>query len=137
MVVRAGYPGRAAVVPPSLQGANCASILVIKPDIRIALPEWLELFFNSPQGRSQVSLAQYGAAQEQINVGDVVDFQLPVPTLDEQAERLADLEGSLSAQAQWREGLESETRLLNELKRSLISAGEFDVTAADGSQVPV
>lgn len=85
VVVRAGYPGRAAVIPPELDGANCASILILRQPT-LALPEFITAFFNSLLGRSQVKLAQYGAAQEQINVGDVVDFLMPVPPLAEQQE---------------------------------------------------
>lgn len=85
VVVRAGYPGRAAVVPPDLDGANCASILILR-EPTLARPDFVEMFFNSLLGRSQVKLAQYGAAQEQINVGDVVNFLMPVPPLSEQQE---------------------------------------------------
>lgn len=87
VVVRAGYPGRAAVVPAELDGANCASILILRRPT-LVLPEFLALFFNSRLGRAQVNLAQYGAAQEQVNVGDVVNFLLPVPPLLEQREIL-------------------------------------------------
>ncbi|GAB47457.1 type I restriction-modification system specificity subunit, partial [Mobilicoccus pelagius] len=30
LVVRAGFPGRAAVVPPELEGGNCASVLLLR-----------------------------------------------------------------------------------------------------------
>jgi len=85
VVVRAGYPGRAAVISAELDGANCASILILRRPT-LARPEFLAAFFNSLLGRAQVKLAQYGAAQEQINVGDVVNFVMPVPPVSEQQE---------------------------------------------------
>lgn len=85
VVVRAGYPGRAAVVSDELEGANCASILILR-EPTLTQPEFLASFLNSSLGRAQVKLAQYGAAQEQINVGDVVNFVMPVPPLSEQQE---------------------------------------------------
>jgi type I restriction enzyme S subunit len=138
VVVRAGYPGRAAVVPDYLDGANCASVLLIKPGAA-ALPHWIELFFNSPQGRAQVSLAQYGAAQEQINVGHVVDFVLPIPPTTEQQEAI-DANATANAELTHLTNLASrQVGHLSEMKRSLITAavtGEFDVSTADGSRVP-
>jgi type I restriction enzyme S subunit len=85
VVVRAGYPGRAAVISAELDGANCASILILRRPTLVQ-PEFLAAFFNSLLGRTQVKLAQYGAAQEQINVGNVVNFVMPVPPLSEQQE---------------------------------------------------
>ncbi|WP_156766688.1 restriction endonuclease subunit S [Mycobacterium sp. E2327] len=85
VVVRAGYPGRAAVISADLDGANCASILILRKPT-LARPELVAAFFNSLLGRAQVKLAQYGAAQEQINVGDVVNFVMPLPPPSEQQE---------------------------------------------------
>lgn len=137
VVVRAGYPGRAAVVTDDLDGANCASILILRSPT-LVLPDFLAAYFNSPQGRSQVKLAQYGAAQEQINVGDVVDFQIPVPSIAEQrrlVDRQHELERTMRAATS---EMSAQIDLLQERKRSLITAavtGEFDVTTASGRGV--
>jgi type I restriction enzyme S subunit len=137
LVVRAGYPGRAAVVTAELAGGNCASVLLLRPAPDLD-PRWLSAFFNSPVGKSQVAMTQYGAAQGVINLSDVVAFEIPLPTLDEQqtrVERLADLE------AAWKSGskhLAKQMSVLNEYKQSLITAavtGELDVTTA-GSGIP-
>ncbi|MEO6500441.1 MAG: hypothetical protein ABIQ09_00845 [Jatrophihabitantaceae bacterium] len=139
VVVRAGYPGRAAVVPAELDGANCASILLIKPS-KLAIASWIELFFNSPQGRAQVALAQYGAAQEQINVGDVVNFLIPVPSVQVQQAHLNRQRESTLKVRQLMAAAEKQLVRFHEVKRSLITAavtGGFDVSTADGSRVPV
>jgi type I restriction enzyme S subunit len=47
---------------------------------------WLALSLNSRVGRHQVDLVTYGAAQEQINIGDAVNFVIPTPPLFEQNE---------------------------------------------------
>src|SRR5258708_7092992 len=87
VVVRAGYPGRAVVVPPEYEGANCASILIIRRGGRL-IPEFLANYLNSADGARQVSLAQYGAAQEQINVGHIVNFMVPAPQPQQQTSAL-------------------------------------------------
>lgn len=137
LVVRAGYPGRAAVVPIDLAGGNCASVLLLRPGPALA-PEWLAAFFNSPYGRSQVEQAQYGAAQGVINLHDVLAFSVPLPDRPVQAQglsRLAEFEQELCSGS---EVTRRQLDLLTEYKQSLITAavtGELDVTTA-GSGVP-
>jgi type I restriction enzyme S subunit len=83
LVVRVGAPGVAAVVPPELDGANCASVVLVRgaPGFN---SHWLSAAINSQFVRWQVELVQYGAAQEQFNVAHAVDFWIPVPPRPEQ-----------------------------------------------------
>lgn len=83
VVVRVGYPGVAAVVPPELDGANCASMMIVRKHRRFC-SQWLAYAFNSQIGRDQVEIVQYGAAQKQFNISHAVDFSFPVPPLTEQ-----------------------------------------------------
>jgi len=83
VVVRVGYPGIAAVVPPELEGSNCASMMVIRKHPRF-ISQWLAYIFNSQIGRDQVGIVQYGAAQKQFNISHAVKFRFPFPPLDEQ-----------------------------------------------------
>lgn len=138
LVVRAGYPGRAAVVTDELVGGNCASVLLLRPD-KTLLPAWLEAFFNSNLGKHQVALAQYGAAQGVINLDDVRAFPIPVPPIEQQQRRMSRLADRREQISAWRRSLVRSLALLDDLKRSLITSavtGEFDVLSADGSRVP-
>jgi len=83
VVVRVGYPGVAAVVPPELEGSNCASMMIVRKHGRYS-SRWLAYVFNSQIGRDQVGIVQYGAAQKQFNIGHAVKFRFPFPPLDEQ-----------------------------------------------------
>ncbi|MFB7907260.1 restriction endonuclease subunit S [Kitasatospora sp. NPDC056076] len=137
VVIRAGYPGRAAVVPDGLDGANCASLLVIKRGKHL-LPKYLEAYFNSPLGTAYVNSVRYGAAQEQINVSHVVDFMVPAPGLDEQEDIIQGLEASESPIQALKEKLSRQEVLLKERRQALITAavtGQFDVTTASGRNV--
>jgi type I restriction enzyme S subunit len=122
VVVRAGYPGRAAVVPPELDGSNCASILILRQG-NVLRPPYLAHFLNSREGRIQVALSQYGAAQEQINVSDIVDFVAPVPPLADQDRILADLNRVVILHNQTVQSLRRQGELLAEHRRALITAG--------------
>lgn len=132
VVVRAGYPGRAAVVPAALEGANCASVLLLRPARRLR-SAWLTAFLNSRHGKDQVVAVQYGAAQEQINLSHALDFRVPLPSLDEQDALIRQIHKEVDAVRGMRHALERQVGLLTEYKRSLITAavtGELDVATA-------
>ena len=82
-MVRVGAPGVTAVVLPELDGANCASMLVIRRGSGLD-SSWLCYALNSRYVRSQVEVVQYGAAQEQFNVSHAVNFLVAVPPSLEQ-----------------------------------------------------
>jgi type I restriction enzyme, S subunit len=97
VMVRVGEPGVTAVVPPELDGCNCASMMIVRQHQSFD-SHWLCCMMNSRHGRQQVEHVQYGTAQKQFNIGDAVDFQYPVPPLPEQraiAEALSDVDGLL------------------------------------------
>lgn len=83
VTVRVGYPGVTAVVPPELEGANCASIMLIRKS-KTFDSSWLCYAMNSRVGKYQVEQVQYGAAQEQFNISHAINFMFPVPPLSEQ-----------------------------------------------------
>jgi type I restriction enzyme S subunit len=83
VTVRVGYPGMTAVVPPELEGANCASIMLVRKSNTFD-SFWLCYAMNSRVGRYQVEQVQYGAAQKQFNISHAVNFMFPVPPLSEQ-----------------------------------------------------
>ncbi|MGW9049743.1 hypothetical protein ACWGOT_06380 [[Kitasatospora] papulosa] len=137
LVVRAGAPGRSAVVTDEFDGANCASVLILRKGKQV-LPEFLSAFINSPAGRGQVRIAQYGAAQEVISAAQTLSFQIPVPDLAEQRTRVEKLNRSLAALSQMDKRLERQRGLLAERRQALITAavtGQFEVSTASGRNV--
>jgi type I restriction enzyme S subunit len=99
VTVRVGEPGVTAVVPPELDGCNCASMMIVRQHPSFD-SHWLCCMMNSRYGRKQVEHVQYGTAQKQFNISDAVDFQFPVPSLREQraiATSLGDVDALLGA----------------------------------------
>jgi type I restriction enzyme, S subunit len=88
VTVRVGAPGITAVVPAEADGLNCGSLMIIRRSSAFE-SRWLVAVMNSPIVRAQIDLVQYGAAQEQINITDAVDFFIPTPPRAEQS-RIAD-----------------------------------------------
>jgi len=129
VAMRVGYPGRAAVVPSDLDGANCASVLIFRRS-KILSPTILMEFLNSPLGRMQIEAVQYGAAQGVMNVSDAIDLVVPVPPADEQPAVLRRL---TDARNWWNVAtgvLLQQTHLLVEHRQALITAavtGELEI----------
>lgn len=129
VVVRVGYPGVAAVVPPELAGGNVASMMLVRRHSRYC-SQWLAYAFNSQVGRDQVEIVQYGAAQKQFNISHAVDFAFPFPPLPEQAAIAAYLDeetGKLDALVG---KVEEAVERLQEYRTALITAavtGKIDV----------
>jgi len=126
--IRVGYPGVTAVVTDELQGANCASVIIIrKGDFN---SDWLCSCMNSKTGKDQVDLAVYGAAMKQYNVSDAVEFSFPFPPSKEQDE-IADHIFSLRQKIQILvDEVGDSIELLKEHRSALISAavtGKIDV----------
>jgi type I restriction enzyme, S subunit len=83
VVIRTGYPGTAAVIPPHLDNSNCADLVVITPSDQLN-PYMLAAVFNSAWGRSAVSGQLVGSAQQHFNVGSARNLRIRLPGRDEQ-----------------------------------------------------
>ena len=129
VVVRVGYPGIAAVVSEDLEGANCASMMIVRRHRRFA-SQWLAYAFNSQPGRDQIDLVQYGAAQKQFNISHAVDFTFPFPPLSEQCAIAEFLDHETRKIHSLVETIETAIDRLHEYRASLITAavtGKIDV----------
>jgi len=129
VTVRVGYPGVTAVVPAELEGANCASVMIVRkgPEFN---SDWLCFALNSRVGRYQVERVQYGAAQEQFNIGHAVDFWFPVPPMAEQRLIAETLAGGLAVLSASNERDRRSIALLREYRSALITAavtGQLDI----------
>lgn len=129
VMVRVGAPGVTAAVPVDLEGANCASVLVIRKGSRFD-SDWLCYALNSRIVRSQVELVQYGAAQEQFNVSHAVNFIVGVPPMAEQRRIAVFLDLETARIAALIAKVRDAINRLKELRIALISAavtGKIDV----------
>ena len=136
LTVRVGAPGVTAVVPPECEGGNCASVVLIRHgdfDSR-----WLCFAMNSRMVRYQVEVVQYGAAQEQFNIGHAVEFWIATPPKDEQVALVQYIEELVAKLGDLRRQVESGISLLKERRSALIAAaitGKIDVRGLVEAQV--
>ena len=128
LTVRVGAPGVTAVVPAECEGGNCASVMHIR---RGAFDSaWLCYAMNTRVVRYQVEVVQYGAAQEQFNIGHAVDFWVPTPPGDEQQAIAAHLGRVTESIDRLSTEAEQAVCLLRERRAALISAavtGQIDL----------
>ncbi|WP_349302391.1 restriction endonuclease subunit S domain-containing protein [Pseudonocardia tropica] len=137
LVVRVGAPGRAAVVTDDLDGANCASVLVLRRSSAV-VPEYLAAVMNGSPGRGQVRFSQYGAAQEVISAAQVASFRISLPCESEQIDRVDRLKAENAMIETATSLIEEQIELLGERRQGLITAamtGQIDVATARGVDV--
>ena len=135
LIVRTGYPGTSSVVPEHYEGANCIDLVVVRPDLDLALPEYLSRFFNSHLGRSQTTASSYGLAQQHLNVGAVKRTLIGLPGLDEQREiatALASVDRKLTHHQRKRAALNDLFQtLLHKLMTAEIRVADLDIDTSE------
>ena len=82
-IVRTGYPGTAAVIPPELPDSNCSDLVIVRPGKEVN-PHFLAAFFNSAFGKQLVLGKIVGAAQKHFNITAAKEVMLHVPPIPEQ-----------------------------------------------------
>jgi type I restriction enzyme S subunit len=130
VMVRVGAPGVTAVVGREQDGLNCGSLMIVRrnPAFHSA---WLAAVMNSPVVRAQIDVVQYGAAQEQINITDAVNFRIPTPPLEEQRRIAAFLLRRTGNIDRTTDKLHEHIAVLREYRQGLITAavtGKLDVS---------
>lgn len=88
LVVRVGANrGDSCIVPMDHVGdLNCANVVFARPDTSIVLPQYLAIFFQSPDCQSGLLSSSVGGAQGVINTAVVGSVEVPLPSIPEQEE---------------------------------------------------
>ena len=126
-IVRTGYPGTAAVIPPELPDSNCSDLVIVRPSKEVN-PHFLAAFFNSAFGKQLVLGKIVGAAQKHFNITSAKEVMLHVPPMPEQRAIVAKVD-SLREETQRLESIyRQKLGALEELKKALLHrafAGEL------------
>lgn len=128
LTVRVGAPGVTAVVPAECEGGNCASVMLVRRGDFDS--DWLCFAMNSRMVRYQVEVVQYGAAQEQFNIGHAINFWIAVPPVYEQQQMALRLGELVQAIDDLAGDARRTIELCNERRSALIAAavtGKIDV----------
>jgi len=136
LTVQTGDVGLTTVVTDELAGSNCHALIISRFDQKKASPRFVSFYLNSGQGRSRLKLIEIGTTMKHLNVGDMLQFSVPLPSsLPEQQaiasalldadELIGSLEQLLTKKRQIKQGAMQE--LLTGKKRLPGFSGEWKV----------
>ena len=126
LTARTGHPGTSVVVPESLSGAQCFTLLVSRPDARLR-SRFLCHTMNSGHGGRIVSRGQAGGAQQNLNVSIFKRARVGVPSVEEQDE-ICDILDSCYSLMDREEATKEALRSVKAALMSTLLTGEVGVT---------
>ncbi len=85
LTVQTGDVGLTTIVPKGLVGSNCHALIITRYKKNLVDSKYISFFLNSKQGRMRLKLIETGTTMKHLNCGDMLEFQLPLPPLHEQA----------------------------------------------------
>ncbi|MCC9641678.1 restriction endonuclease subunit S [Rhodopirellula sp. JC740] len=100
LTVQTGEVGLSTVVPDEHAGSNCHALIISRFRKSDVDSNFMRYYFNSHIGRSRLRLIETGTTMKHLNVGDMLQFVVPVPRLCEQnaiAEVLMDNDAEIKA----------------------------------------
>lgn len=139
LICEGGQPGRSAVWSGDIAPLGFQKALHRARPRGDCDARWLQVFLRVAVGLS-VFASEFGQSTISHLTGEQLrSARIPIPPADAQASLCDQVDDGLALIDAAQLGLGRSIDLLVELKRSLITSavtGEFDVTAADGSQLP-
>jgi type I restriction enzyme S subunit len=118
-IVRTGYPGTAAVIPPELLDSNCSDLVIVRPGKEIN-PHFLAAFFNSSFGKQLVLGKIVGAAQKHFNITAAKEVMLHVPPIEKQQSIVAMVDSFRDETESLEAIYTQKLAALDELKKSIL-----------------
>ena len=101
LTVQTGDVGLTTIVPEALAGSNCHALIISRFDHKKIFPLFISYYLNSNPGRSRLKLIETGTTMKHLNVGDMLQFVVPVPPSKVEqraiADALSDVDGLLTA----------------------------------------
>ena len=90
LTVQAGDVGLTTMVPESLAGSNYHALIISRFDKKAASSGFFSYYLNSSPGRSRLRLIETGTTMKHLNVGDMLEFLVPLPPTKAEQEAIAE-----------------------------------------------
>lgn len=90
LTVQTGDVGLTTMVPDELAGSNCHALIISRFDTKRSSPAFFSYYLNSATGRSRLRLIETGTTMKHLNVGDVLEFLVPLPPTKAEQEAIAE-----------------------------------------------
>ena len=127
LTARTGYPGTSVVVPESLSGAQCFTLLVSRPGPRLR-SAYLCHAMNSSHGKRIVSRGQAGGAQQNLNVTVFKKALFGLPSVEEQ-DAICDVLDACYVLVDKQESRKEALQVVKSGLMSVLLTGELRVTS--------
>lgn len=116
LTVQSGHIGTSCVVPKEYNNCNCHALIITRFNKDIMESNFVSYYLNSDRGMGRLSTIFVGSTIKHINVKDLVKFNIPIPSIEEQ-EKIVSI---LSEVDEKIEGYENKKQKLEELKKGLM-----------------
>ena len=90
LTVQTGDVGLTTIVPDELAGSNCHALIISRFDTKRSSPGFFAYYLNSSPGRSRLRLIETGTTMKHLNVGDMLEFVVPLPPTKAEQEAIAE-----------------------------------------------
>jgi len=97
LTVQTGDVGLTTVVPDRLAGSNCHALIISRFDKKAICPTFISYYLNSKPGRARLRLIETGTTMKHLNVGDVLQFRVPLPPTKAEQEAIAEVLSDVDA----------------------------------------
>lgn len=101
LMVQTGDVGLTTIVPKELVGSNCHALIISRFIIQRFDPLYFSYYLNSADGRNRLKDLEVGTTMKHINVGDLLNFLVPVTSNRKEqtaiANVLSDMDTELNA----------------------------------------
>jgi type I restriction enzyme, S subunit len=128
LTVQTGEVGLTTIVPDSLTGSNCHALIISRVDKKRVSPVFISYYLNSKPGRSRLKLIETGTTMKHLNVGDMLQFRLPLPPTKAEQQAIAEVLSDADAL------IESLEQLI--AKKSLIKQGAMQELLSGKKRLP-
>lgn len=88
--------GRSMIISKKLEGANVNRALAVIKLNNLMLPQFLQFFIKSPYFDNLILDKKLGTAQMRINLADLSNFNVPLPSINEQEKTVLAIEEKIS-----------------------------------------
>ena len=115
LTIQTGDIGLTTIVPKDLEGSNCHALIISRFNNSI-MPRFMLYYYNSSIGRERFRKIETGTTMKHINTGDLINFLVPVPSIEEQ-------KAIVELLKLWDTAIEKQTTLIEQLtlrKRGLM-----------------
>ncbi len=122
VLARRGVMGRCAVVEKSQTGWLCGTgSMVIHPSETLTTPAYLQLFLSSPYVVQALESAAVGSTMINLNQGILLNLEIRLPSLDEQAEIIRRIEAAFARIERMAAEAARATALLERLEQATLA----------------